>query len=102
MTAIRPSTPITRQLAAIASGFALIGVAFVFLRAYSSRPERMDGGRLPEQLIYARTRDEIVNSGVIFTPPKEAAKPAAVIWIHGWGVNFYQPTYVGIGRALAE
>src|SRR5262249_49017923 len=26
----------------------------------------------------------------------------AVIWIHGWGVNFYQPSYVGIGRALAE
>ena len=26
----------------------------------------------------------------------------AIIWIHGWGVNFYSPTYVGIGRALAE
>ena len=30
------------------------------------------------------------------------AKPIAVLWIHGWGVNFYYPTYVGIGRALAE
>src|SRR4030095_10165842 len=33
---------------------------------------------------------------------KDLAKPIAVIWIHGWGVNFYYPTYVMIGRALAE
>src|SRR5439155_1311276 len=46
--------------------------------------------------------DDIVNGGVIFTPPRESARPIAVIWIHGWGVNFYQPTYVNIGRALAE
>lgn len=35
-------------------------------------------------------------------PPKALAKRIAVIWIHGWGVNFYQLTYVMIGRALAE
>ncbi len=66
------------------------------------RPERMNAGKFPEQLVYVRTQDDIVNGGVVFTPPKDSAKPAAVIWIHGWGVNFYQPTYVGIGRALAE
>ena len=24
-----------------------------------------------------------------------------MIWVHGWGVNFYLPSYVGIGRELA-
>jgi pimeloyl-ACP methyl ester carboxylesterase len=62
----------------------------------------MGAGKFPEQLVYARTNDEIVDAGVIFTPPKELAKPIAVIWIHGWGVSFYSPTYVGIGRALSE
>ena len=38
----------------------------------------------------------------MFSPTKSAAKPIALIWIHGWGVNFYSPTYVTIGRALAE
>ena len=26
----------------------------------------------------------------------------AVVWIHGCGANFYLPSYVGVGRALAE
>jgi len=38
---------------------------------------------------------------MIFTPPKEKSKPIAVVWIPGWGANFYLPSYVGIGRALA-
>ena len=62
----------------------------------------MTSGKFPEELVYVRSSDGIVNGGVIFTPPKELAKPIAVIWIHGWGVNFYYPTYVMIGRALAE
>jgi pimeloyl-ACP methyl ester carboxylesterase len=67
-----------------------------------SRPENQKPGKFPEELVYSRTKDDIVNAGVMFVPAKESAKPIAVIWIHGWGVNFYQPTYVGIGRALAE
>src|SRR5260370_20835925 len=46
--------------------------------------------------------EEIVDSGDIFNARKDAAKPIAVIWIHGWGVNFSKQTYVAIGRALAE
>jgi len=30
------------------------------------------------------------------------AKPVAVTWIRGWGVNFYSSTYVAIRRALAK
>ena len=63
---------------------------------------KMRAGKFPEQLVYARTNDDLVDAGVIFIPPKDSAKPVAVIWIHGWGVNFYSPTYVGIGRALSE
>jgi len=66
------------------------------------RPERMSGGKFPEQLVYVRTQDDILDSGAIFTAPKDSAKPVAIILIHGWGVNFYEPTYVAIGRALAE
>jgi len=59
-------------------------------------------GKFPEQIVYVRAKDDIVNGGVLFAPPKNSVKPIAIIWIHGWGVNFYSPTYVEIGRLLAE
>ena len=55
-----------------------------------------------EQVVHVQTKDDIVDSGALFIPPKDKAKPIAIIWIHGWGVNFYFPTYLGIGRALAR
>ena len=55
-----------------------------------------------EEVVYVRSTDDIVNAGMVFAPPKSQAKPIAIIWLHGWGVNFYSPTYVMIGRALAE
>lgn len=63
--------------------------------------EEIKPGKFPEELVYVGTSDNVVNGGAIFAPPKDSAKPVAVIWIHGWGVNFYYPTYIGIGRALA-
>ncbi|HXJ45063.1 MAG TPA: hypothetical protein VNK47_00205 [Candidatus Dormibacteraeota bacterium] len=36
-----------------------------------------------------RSEDDIVDTGVLFAPPKKDAKAIAVIWIHGWGVNFF-------------
>ncbi len=62
----------------------------------------MAAGKFPEQIVYVRSQDDIVDAGAIFTPPKDSAKPIAIIWVHGWGVNFYSPTYVAIGRALSE
>jgi pimeloyl-ACP methyl ester carboxylesterase len=62
----------------------------------------MTAGKFPEEIVYVRSQDNIVSGGTIFTPPKDSAKPVAIIWIHGWGANFYQPTYVAIGRALSE
>src|SRR5262245_59592584 len=90
------------RTALMAVVLALGATAFLFMRAIRSRPEGMSAGKFPEQLVYVRSQDDIINGGVIFTPPKDFAKSVAVIWIHGWGVNFYSPTYVGIGRSLAE
>jgi pimeloyl-ACP methyl ester carboxylesterase len=80
----------------------LLTAAILVWRDLARRPENQKVGKFPEQLVYVRSEDGVVNGGAIFAPPKASAKPIAVIWIHGWGVNFYYPTYAGIGRALAE
>jgi pimeloyl-ACP methyl ester carboxylesterase len=82
--------------------FALLVTTFLLWRGRMPRPERMTAGKFPEEIVYVRSRDNIVSGGAIFTAPRDSAKPVAIIWIHGWGVNFYEPTYVAIGRALAE
>ena len=64
------------------------------------RPLTVAAGQLPEELVYARSRDDVVSAGTLFSPEK-ANKAVAVIWVHGWGTNFYSPTYTNIGRALA-
>ncbi len=95
-------TPTRRQLIALAAMLALLGTAVLLWQRYGPHTPKLKPGQLPEELVSVRSKDDIVNGGVVFTPRKESAKPVAVIWIHGWGVNFYQPTYVNIGRALAE
>jgi pimeloyl-ACP methyl ester carboxylesterase len=70
--------------------------------ACRSRPEAIDPAKSPEQVVFARSHDDVVSGGVLFSPPRDSAKQIAIIWIHGWGVNFYQPSYVAIGRALAQ
>jgi pimeloyl-ACP methyl ester carboxylesterase len=82
---------------AIALAFLVCGFC---LGKWVSRSESV--GKYPEELVYARAGDDIVNAGAFFIPPKESTKPVAVVWVHGWGVNFYAPTYVRIGRALAD
>ena len=60
-------------------------------------------GDFPEQIVFVRSDDDVVNGGVLFTSPsKQSVKGIAVVWVHGWGANFYQPSYIGIGRALAQ
>ena len=64
------------------------------------RAVTVTSGTFPEELVYVRSTDDIVNGGAVFTS-KTSAKSIAVIWVHGWGTNFYSPTYTMIGRALA-
>lgn len=84
-------------------GVILVGLAAFFagLR-FNVHPENQKPGKFPEQLVYVRTADDVVEAGVLFTSPRQPSKPLAIIWVHGWGANFYTPSYVGIGRALAE
>ena len=57
---------------------------------------------ISERIIQVQTKDDVSDSGVLFTPPTSVAKPIAVIWIHGATENFYDPTYLAISRALAK
>jgi pimeloyl-ACP methyl ester carboxylesterase len=99
---IRHSTPTRRQLTAIAGVLTLVGIAFLLWQGSVHGARKETSGKFTEELVYVQSEDGIPNGGAIFVPPKDSAKPIAVIWIHGWGVSFYQPTYVKIGRALAE
>src|SRR5713101_5578233 len=99
---IRHSALTRRQLIALAAVLALLGTAFLLWQRYGPHTPKLKPGRFPEELVSVRSEDGIVNGGAIFAPPTNSAKPIAIIWIHGWGVNFYQPTYVKIGRELAE
>jgi pimeloyl-ACP methyl ester carboxylesterase len=90
-----------RRLTVIIAVLALIGTTFLLWHRYAPRAITVTAGKFPEELVYVRSMDDIVNGGAMFTASKPSGKPIAVIWIHGWGTNFYSPTYVMIGRALA-
>jgi hypothetical protein len=46
--------------------------------------------QLPEQLVYVQSSDDVPNCGICFSPSGEGVRSVAVIWVHGWGVNFSQ------------
>jgi dienelactone hydrolase len=52
-------------------------------------------------VVFAASNDSVINAGLLFHPKEDSTKPIAVIWVHGWGVNFYSPSYISIGRAFA-
>lgn len=97
-----PELLTSRRAIAIIAFAALLANGYLLWRVLAPRPEKIAIGKLPEKMVYVRSSDDLVDAGVIFLPPKELRKSTAVIWIHGWGVNFYVPSYVAIGRALAE
>lgn len=75
--------------------------AAVWLWQHRPRLLTVAAGQFPEELVYATSNDDVVNAGVLFTSSTPADREVAVVWVHGWGVNFYSPTYTNIGRALA-
>lgn len=94
------SSALTRRSPTLAlTGVVLIGSLAL---ACGSRPRAIDAAKSPEQIVFARSKDDVVSGGVLFAPQRDSAKPIAIVWIHGWGVNFYEPAYVAIGRALAQ
>ncbi len=91
-----------KQLALGAFGAVLIAVATFFLGLRMNfHPENQKPGKFPEQLVYVRSADDVIDSGVLFISTSSPS-PLAIIWVHGWGANFYTPSYVGIGRELAQ
>ena len=85
--------------AAVALG--ILAIAFFAWQRVGPRAVTVTSGAFPEELVYVKSADDLVSGGVMFTPSKPAAKPVAVVWIHGWGTNFYSPSYAVVGRALA-
>ena len=90
-----------RGLLEILSVLVVLGAVLAWQR-YGPHSVTVTAGKFPEELVYVRSSDDIINGGAIFAPPKAQAKPTAVIWVHGWSANFYEPTYVMVARALAE
>ena len=79
-----------------------VGVAGAgWLWFHRPRPITVTAGQYPEELVYARSSDDVINGGTFFSTSNRSAQGVAVIWVHGWGTNFYYPTYTMIGRALA-
>ena len=97
----------TRQDLTACVRLAIIGIALLAPSLFgrgtlAAQSKDKIAGEFREQIVQVRSEDDIADTGVLFAPPKKDAKAIAVIWIHGWGVNFYSPTYVGISRALAK
>jgi pimeloyl-ACP methyl ester carboxylesterase len=87
-------------------GLVLFGAAMGIWLWHQFGPRRVTvtAGAGPEELVFVRSADDVVNAGVIFNPPRGTSGPGpvAVVWVHGWGANFYSPTYVSVGRRLAD
>src|SRR5215470_12136446 len=90
-----------RLVLGVAAAVLIAGAFGAGLLVRPPRPENQKPGKFPEQIVYVRSSDDVMSAGVMFSPPRAQSKGLAVIWVHGWGVNFYLPSYVGIGRELA-
>src|SRR5579883_1778032 len=55
-----------------------------------------------EQLIWAPSEDQRAQAGVYIRPTDGEVRPTGIVCIHGARAAFYFPTYVYLGRALAE
>jgi dienelactone hydrolase len=86
----------------IAIAIAAIDATLSMGKSLALPADSREAREFAEQIVQVQTTDDILDSGALFAPPKDVAKPVAVVWIHGWGVNFYSPTYVAIARALAK
>ncbi len=63
------------------------------------------GELIAAELTVARTQDGVTHSGAVFRPAGSAngggPQPVPVVWVRGGGQNFYCPSYLRIGRAVA-
>lgn len=83
-----------RRTAATATVIAAVCTDLPISRSVAAGADNQKAGQFAEQLVQVQTKDDMVDSGALFAPPTGIVKPIAVIWVHGWEVNFYFPTYV--------
>ena len=57
--------------------------------------------RTSEALVTTTTEDGVQSDGLLIRPARRTPGPIAVVWIYGAGDNFYRPSFLRIGRALA-
>ena len=81
---------------------ALIALGTPAARFETQNPAGSTNQPTREELVTVRTEDGLAMTGLQVTPERPAARPIAVIWIHGAGTNFYLPGYVNIARATAS
>jgi len=86
--------PVTQQDLTACVRLAIIGIALLAPSLFgrgtlAAQSKDKIAGEFREQIVQVRSEDDIVDTGVLFAPPKKDAKAIAVIWIHGWGVNFF-------------
>jgi pimeloyl-ACP methyl ester carboxylesterase len=55
-----------------------------------------------DEIVFADSEDGWGQGGVLITPSGGPAPFTTIVWIHGGGCNFYVPSYVRIGRELAQ
>jgi len=82
--------------------FAVLCSTSSIVRSIEAQTARQEAGEITERIVQVQTNDDVTDLGAVFAPPKNVHKPFAVIWIHGASLNFYDPTYLAIGRDLAE
>jgi pimeloyl-ACP methyl ester carboxylesterase len=87
-------------LALLTAALAGAGVALAGWIRFGPREVTVSAGTFPEELVYARSSDDVIQGGAFFASSRDTRKPA-VIWVHGWGTHFYSPTYTMAARALA-
>jgi len=84
---------VTQQDLTACVRLAIIGIALLapslFERTLAAQSKDKIAGEFREQIVQVRSEDDIVDTGVLFAPLKKDAKAIAMIWIHGWGVNFF-------------
>jgi pimeloyl-ACP methyl ester carboxylesterase len=55
-----------------------------------------------ERLVFTDSSDGFSLAGVLFEPDKRLAATTLVVWVHGIHLQFCEPEYVAIGRAIAS
>jgi len=69
--------PTRRQLTAMVAVLALLGTAFLLRQRYAPRAITVTAGKHPEEHVDVRSKDDVINGGMIFNETRERARAIA-------------------------